>query len=210
MLNANLLAQERSRLEAISTLQRLRREARDEISRLIQFLDQSDPYVMTELEDGADDGPCDTDELEQDLATPDPRTSGDYLGRSPWTMRTFDQSRFQGEDIEADDSDDEPSLGAIEKHASCYGVDGRNSSGDQTAWADSGTKDLEDEHDGAEPGDDDEPSLGALEGHTDQRAAWHAASVNDYELDHSESGIGDLDGALEQVGTQDWQQGTMG
>lgn len=60
-----------------------------------------------------------------------------------------------------------------------------------------------------EPGEDDEPSLGALEGHTDQRAAWHVESVNDYELDHSESGIGDPDGLLEQVGTQDWQQGAM-
>jgi hypothetical protein len=30
------------------------------------------------------------------------------------------------------------------------------------------------------------------------------------EQDLSESGIGDLDGLLEQVGTQDWQQGGMG
>jgi hypothetical protein len=32
----------------------------------------------------------------------------------------------------------------------------------------------------------------------------------DREQDLSESGIGDLDGLLEQVGTQDWQQGGMG
>ena len=31
----------------------------------------------------------------------------------------------------------------------------------------------------------------------------------DLELDHAESGIGDLDGLLEQLGTQDWQQGAM-
>jgi hypothetical protein len=30
------------------------------------------------------------------------------------------------------------------------------------------------------------------------------------ELDGAESGIGDHDGLLKQVGTQDWQQGSMG
>ena len=182
MLNANLLAQEQSRRETIATLQRLRREARDEITRLILFLDQSDPYVTTELEEVCEDegGQCEGGGGEEGC-----------------------------EDEGADTSDAEPSLGAIERHPSCYGADGRNWSGDQSDWAMSGLKDLEDEHDGAEPGEDEEPSLGALEGHTDQRAAWHVASVNDYELDHSESGIGDHDGLLEQVGTQDWQQGTV-
>lgn len=33
--------------------------------------------------------------------------------------------------------------------------------------------------------------------------------MTELELDGSESGIGDLDGLLEQVGTQDWQQGAM-
>src|SRR5215218_1732211 len=43
---------------------RLRKDARDEIDRLIRFLDASDDYVSRELEDEIDAGPCDTDELE--------------------------------------------------------------------------------------------------------------------------------------------------
>lgn len=61
---AGLGIQQRERARALSDLARLRKEARAEIHRLITFLDQSDPYVMTELEDAVDDGPCDTDELE--------------------------------------------------------------------------------------------------------------------------------------------------
>jgi hypothetical protein len=55
MTNAQALAQQQlRRTESINTLVRLRREAREEISRLIEFLDASDEYVMTELEDDAD------------------------------------------------------------------------------------------------------------------------------------------------------------
>ena len=35
----------------LADFQQLRREARNTINRLIEFLDRSDPYVMTELED---------------------------------------------------------------------------------------------------------------------------------------------------------------
>lgn len=42
--------QQRERARALRNLARVRREARDEIGRLIQFLGASDPYVMTELE----------------------------------------------------------------------------------------------------------------------------------------------------------------
>jgi hypothetical protein len=41
----------------------LRKEARDEIDRLIRFLDHTDDYVSRELEDGGDDGPIDDNEL---------------------------------------------------------------------------------------------------------------------------------------------------
>jgi hypothetical protein len=51
---ARLGIQQRKRATAISKLARLRKEARDEIARLIDFLDASDPYVMTELEDEHD------------------------------------------------------------------------------------------------------------------------------------------------------------
>ncbi|MCP3370785.1 hypothetical protein [Bradyrhizobium cajani] len=33
--------------------------------------------------------------------------------------------------------------------------------------------------------------------------------TTELEIDDGETGIGDLDGALEQLGSQDWQQGAM-
>jgi len=144
MLNANLLTQERSRREAIATLQRLRREARDEIARLIQFLDHSDPYVMTELEDD--------DEREPETDEPSLGSLDSALDQIRWAMGASD-------DAEQDDCDSEPSHGSLDHNHS------------QERWAAGGRRDLE--HDGAE------------------------------------SGIGDYDGLLEQVGTQDWQQGGM-
>jgi hypothetical protein len=46
---------------------RLRKDARDEIDRLIRFLDHTDDYVSRELEDSVDDGPIDDSELEPSL-----------------------------------------------------------------------------------------------------------------------------------------------
>ncbi|WP_407122823.1 hypothetical protein [Bradyrhizobium sp. STM 3561] len=118
MLNANLIAQERRRRAAISTLQRLRREARDEISRLIQFLDQSDPYVMTELEDDDEREP---EEREPSLGSVD---------RGP------DQTRWSAgscDDAECDDSDLEPSLGSLDHNHS------------QERWASGNRSDLEED-----------------------------------------------------------------
>jgi hypothetical protein len=101
-----LAQQEAARIQSIHTLQRMRREAMDEISRLIQFLDQSDPYVMTELEDN--------DDREE---------GGDS---EPW-LGSFDRMVNQEKswraigaadlDAELDTSDDEPSLGSIEYHS---------------------------------------------------------------------------------------------
>ena len=123
-----LAIQQRERARALGDLARLRKEASAEINRLIAFLDASDPYVMTELED----------------------------------------------DISADLEDDNPA----------------------------------EDDDPAENDLDDEPSLGSLDhNHTQER--WAAGSRRDLELDGGESGIGDLDGLIEQVGTQDWQQGAM-
>ena len=66
----NLQVQQQERELAIDIVRKLRAEARDEIDRLLAFLDQSDEYVMTEREpdgdedeegdpgeDGADDEP---------------------------------------------------------------------------------------------------------------------------------------------------------
>lgn len=46
-----LAEQEARRMQSIKKLQQMRVEARLESDRLIRFLDQSDFYVMTELED---------------------------------------------------------------------------------------------------------------------------------------------------------------
>lgn len=53
---SGLLAQEQARQDALKTLSTLRREARDEIARLIELLDATDVYVTGELEDDGDQG----------------------------------------------------------------------------------------------------------------------------------------------------------
>lgn len=58
-LSSGLLAQEQARQDAIEALKTLRKHARDEIDRLLDFLDQSDDYVQTEREDAVDDVACD-------------------------------------------------------------------------------------------------------------------------------------------------------
>lgn len=75
----------------------------------------------------------------------------------------------------------------------------------------------EDEGDDSELEDDDpaeddglsEPSLGSIGDHHPNQGHWASGCRRDLELDHAESGIGDRDGLLEQIGTQDWQQGAM-
>ncbi|WP_162496515.1 hypothetical protein [Bradyrhizobium canariense] len=127
-----LALQQRELSRALSDLARLRKEASTEITRLIAFLDASDPYVMSELEEECEDegAQCEDEGAEHD-------------GREP-------------------DVDNEPSLGSCDP--SIWG-------GDQTRWSSGGRGDLE--------------------------------------SDPAESGIGDLEGLLEQVGTQDWQEGAM-
>ena len=53
----NLARQQRERERALRRVAKLRRKASDEIDRLLAFLDASDPYVSTELEqeDGNDE-----------------------------------------------------------------------------------------------------------------------------------------------------------
>jgi hypothetical protein len=89
-------------------------------------------------------------------------------------------------------ADDEPSLG-WSTAGNCGGVD-----------------DLEAEPEHDEDADPAEPSLGSVgDSHFDQ-TNWAAGGRRDLELDGAESGIGDYDGLMEQVGTQDWQQGGQG
>ena len=94
----NIHEQEAARQAAIETVRRLRREAAAEIERLIDFMDRSDDYVMTEREpsltgfsNGMDDREGDDCDLEENY------------------------------DAEEDRSDCEPSLGWPERMA--QGVD---------------------------------------------------------------------------------------
>jgi hypothetical protein len=86
--------------ELIQAIGKLRKEARDEIDRLIQFLDKTDDYVSRELEDEVDAGRCDDDELERSFVG---------IGASAPV------ERFSPDEAEADyggfEADDEPPLG---------------------------------------------------------------------------------------------------
>jgi hypothetical protein len=166
-IECGLAIQQRERQTSLHALARLRKEARDEIARLIDFLDRSDLYAVTEMEedeaDPSDEAiryegracPVDLEDSEPSLCgvTVNPLiVQGDCVG-------TFDREQ---------EDEDEVSIGST-------------TSVNQEHWAHGAGQDLEDEHDGAEPenehGDtaDDEPSLGwTIDGHrggTDDREA---------------------------------------
>lgn len=130
--------------EAFRAIGRLRKKARDEIDRLIRFLDDTDNHMELEPED------------------------------------------------EADDSETEPSLGSFDRMAD-QSKAWRQTMGELCFSVDA-------EQDDA----DAEPCLGSLDGRTDQ-AAWAAGGRADLEIDDGESGIGDHDGIMEQIGQPDWQ-----
>ena len=141
--------------EAFKAIGRLRKEARDEINRLIRFLDETDNHMEREPEDLEEDG----GDTEPSLGSFDMMTD-----------QSKSWKRMQGEfgaedDAEEDDCDDEPSLGSV----------GNNFSQEQ--WTAGSTKDLEGEHDGAEPPEDDEPSLGSFDRLLDQNRAWQQKEV---------------------------------
>ncbi|MGM4885285.1 hypothetical protein AB8A20_07905 [Tardiphaga sp. 604_B6_N1_1] len=135
----------------------LRKEARDEIDRLIQFLDKTDDYVSRELEDSIDDHPMDDPELEPSLCgvDADPRRHHPEDAWSP--------------DRELDRSDYEPSLGSIENHPNGYTDSGVTRS--QEHWAVGNTDEREGDgcaddregdelqHGGEGVTENDEPSL---------------------------------------------------
>ena len=83
-----------------------------------------------------------------------------------------DDPAEEGADLESDRADDEPSLGAPERHPSphSYGV-ARWFSDSQALWADGSTSDREDDGDDLEPDVDGEPSISATEV-IDQSAGW--------------------------------------
>jgi hypothetical protein len=91
--------------EIFQAIGRLRKEARDEIDRLIGFLDKTDDYVSRELEDEDDREPVGDDE--PSLGSFDAISNQD---------RAWKGTTGQWLDCEKDDSDDEPSLAALENH----------------------------------------------------------------------------------------------
>jgi hypothetical protein len=143
-----LAKQEANRRKSLRKLRRLRSRARDEIRRLIDFLDQSDPYATTELEDDDD------------------REGG---GDEEPSLGSFDQvinqerswKQRHGEviaelDAEVDDADAEPSLAASEHyHPGNQSYWGSGNSGDDRE-EDAGD---DREHDEAESGLGDEDGL---------------------------------------------------
>jgi len=134
-------------------LAKLRAAAEKEIERLIEFVDRIDGEP--DLEDSDED---DDRESEPSLGW-----AGGW-GCSPGTVPN---AFFV--DCELDDANDEPSLGACERHPSHYGWSSRDGGGSQNGWAQGNVEDLEGEH----AGEDDEES------------------------DHS--GCGDMGGLLEQT-----------
>lgn len=128
--SAGLAMQERLRETALYDLTRLRKEARAEIDRLIQFLDQSDTYVMTELEE--DDDREEGGDAEPSLGSFDRITDQEksYRQVSFWCLPS-------GGDLEQDDCDSEPSLGSSD------GWSGEHAS--QENWASGGRDDREDD-----------------------------------------------------------------
>jgi hypothetical protein len=131
--------------ELFQAIGRLRKEARDEINRLIQFLDKTDDYVSRELEEAVDDVGCDDQELEPSLAT------------------TKREDAF-GTPEPGPICEDEPSLGSVD----VINQDRWSIGNTDDREGDPGCDDREDvcedegaEHDGAEPDEaDSEPSLG--------------------------------------------------
>ena len=173
-ISRRIAVQERKQQKALQDLAKLRKEASAEIDRLISFLDASDAYVTTELEDQVDDGPIDDAELEPSFCGVTAEGIGIPCG-------------VQGDELEADygnglTTDDEPSLGSSEDHPNGYADWGGSRS--QEDWSSGSRDDLEHEHDGREPEDeggeavheDDEPSLGWPEGIAQGSGLWGGCS----------------------------------
>lgn len=100
-LPSGLLAQERAREKALKKLRRLRQKAEAEIERLLIFLDEVDGYTMNELDQAADDVPCDTDELEPSLGAFDRMTNQ----TKAWDSNSW--SHMHDLDMEEDNCDRE-------------------------------------------------------------------------------------------------------
>jgi hypothetical protein len=102
---------------------KLRKDARDEIERLIRFLDETDNHM--ELEDVDEDG-------EGEDAEPSLGSFDRMIDQSKaWQQRSL--YPYPAVDSEHDNADDEPALGSLDHHHS------------QERWAAGGRRDLEED-----------------------------------------------------------------
>ena len=109
--------------EVFQAIGRLRKEARDEINRLIGFLDKTDDYVSRELEDDGTDG--EQDDEPEDGADDEPSLGSSGHGNSgaiSYTSVPISDGFQMIYDCEGDEhdgrepqEDDEPSLGSLER-----------------------------------------------------------------------------------------------
>jgi|GEM_PF-5668192 len=162
-ISRQLATQERRAAKARQRVRKLRQIASAEIERLIAFMDETDGYTTTELEEGHDAEP-----------------SLGFQAGDIFVGRGCESGGSWHDDREVEDEHDEPSLAAPENQVTApYGclLKQRDSSGDQSRWASGECDDREgdgcaddregdelehggDEHDGCEPDEDREPSLG--------------------------------------------------
>ena len=151
-LESNLAIQERQRGKALKKLRRLREKARDEIDRLLEFLDASD--LDPDVEDGGDDE--DGRDAEPSLGS---------LDRVPNQNRSWLTAPAYILDCELDDCDDEPSLGSsLDSHgngASYWHVTDK----DALDTEDDAGDNREHENEDGDGNPDHEPALGWPEVH---------------------------------------------
>jgi hypothetical protein len=91
--------------ELFQALGRLRKEACDEIHRLIRFLDKTDDYVSRELEDQVDDWPCDDNELDGPENGEDEESDPREASLGSLDGRTDQTGRAAGNHLEQDDGE---------------------------------------------------------------------------------------------------------
>ena len=150
--------------ELFQAIGRLRKDARDEIDRLIQFLDKTDDYVSRELEDAAEDyeneldGPENGEDEESDPPEPSLGSLSSSGGdQTHWGKFGRDDFEDEHDGAEPDDDeggdgareDDEPSLGwtldgqggGTSAEGDDCEVGGSVGAEDQTNWVGSGGHD---------------------------------------------------------------------
>lgn len=195
---SKLAVQHRRAAKARQRVRKLRQRAFAEIERLIAFLDASDGYTTTELEEGHD--------AEPSLGF-HKHGGGQEVGGS-WH-----------DDREAEDEHDEPSLGSCEWHPQPWMAYGGEST--QERWSQGNSDEREGDgcaddregdelqHGGESLHEDDEPSLGwtaeetvrgRYAGSIGQNADCEEDAGDMPEYDPAELGLADMDAVKEQIG----------